>query len=110
MTHCEQALAFLSHFCAGDVDALAPLLAGDLRFTGPLFTFDSREAYLESLRASPPDRSGYRILNVTESEDSVAVFYEYEKPDQLLAVAQLFRFKEGQIAEISLVFDTKGFS
>lgn len=41
---------------------------------------------------------------------TVAVFYDYEKPSGALAVAQQFRFKDGQIAEIFLVFDASGFT
>ena len=106
----DRALDFLKHFCAGDVDALPALLADDLQVTGPLFQFNARAAYLKSLRDDRSEPCGYRILSVTDSEDSVAVFYDYEKPSGTLAVAQLFRFREGQIAEMFLVFDTKGFA
>ena len=85
----DRALDFLKHFCAGDVDALAALLADDLQFTGPLFQFNSRAAYLKSLRDDPSEPCGYRILSVTDSDDSVAVFYDYEKPSGTLAPSQL---------------------
>ena len=39
--------------------------------------------------ALPPPTSGYRILSVTDSDDSVAVFYDYEKPSGTLAPSQL---------------------
>ena len=104
------ALQFIQHFCAGNVDALAPLLADDLQFTRPLLQCSSRTAYLESLHTDPPEPSTYRILGVTDSDDTVAVFYDYEKPSGALAVAQQFRFKDGQIAEIFLVFDASGFT
>ena len=38
MSHRNLALQFIQHFCTGNVDALAPLLADDLRFTGPLLS------------------------------------------------------------------------
>jgi hypothetical protein len=44
-------------------------------------------------------------LSVTENGDTVAVFYEYDKRDVTLTIAQLFRFTDRQISEIRLVFD-----
>ncbi len=38
LTNREIALKFLGCFCAGDVNGLAPLLAEDLQFKGPLET------------------------------------------------------------------------
>lgn len=44
MTHRDIASDFLRRFCAGDIDALAPLLSSDLEFIGPLHQFDSSNA------------------------------------------------------------------
>ena len=81
MTHSEVALEFLRCFCAGDIGALTALLTEDLRFSGPLYRFDSRKAYLDCLAADPPRPCRYRVLNVTEDGDSVSIFYDYEKDD-----------------------------
>ena len=110
MANPDVALEFLKHFCASDVDALGPLLGDDLQFTGPLLKCRSRDAYLEALRSTPPEPASYRIVSMTDSEDSVAVFYDYEKPSGTLAVAQLLRIKDQRITEMFLVFDTKGFA
>ncbi|NIM63852.1 MAG: DUF4440 domain-containing protein [Acidobacteria bacterium] len=109
MTHRDLALAFLHRFAAGDVDGLEPLLAEDLRVKGPYLTVRSRAEYLAALRRDPPEPSGLRVLSVTENDDSVAVFYEYEKRDGALAVAQLFRFRGEQIRELRVVFDSGEF-
>jgi hypothetical protein len=107
MTLGDLALAFLHRFAAGDVDGLEPLLAEDLRVKGPYLTVRSRAEYLAALRRDPPEPSGLRVLSVTENDDSVAVFYEYEKRDGTLTVAQLFRFRDDVIYEIRLVFDAR---
>ena len=104
------AVEFLKCFCAGDIDGLVPLLADDLRFKGPLHQFSSSTTYLQSLRDNPPGHCGYRILNITESEDSVSIYYDYEKGDGALTVAQLFRFTNHKIRELLLVFDSRGFA
>ena len=109
MTHREVALEFLRRFCAGDVDGLTPLLAEDLRFAGPLYQFSSNDAYLETLRNDPPERCGYRVLSVTESDDSVSIYYDYEKRDGAITVSQLFKFRDDKIGELLLVFDVSRF-
>ena len=107
MIHVKTAMKFLECFCAGDVEGLAPLLAEGLRFRGPLHQFGSRDAYLDSLRNDPPEKCEYRVLSVTQDEDSVSVYYDYEKSEGFLTVAQLFRFKDQQISELLLVFDAR---
>lgn len=110
MTNRQVAIEFLRCFCAGDLDGLASLLADDLQFNGPFHQFRSRAAYLDSLKKDPPEQCGYRVLSVTEGDDSVSVYYSYEKSDRSLTIAQLFRFKDQKICEILLVFDGRGFA
>jgi ketosteroid isomerase-like protein len=107
MRHREQALEFVRRFAAGDVDGLEPLLAEDLQLAGPYLQINSRADYLTALRSEPPERCGVRVLSVTDDGDTVAVFYDYEKRDVTLTIAQLFRFSDGRISEIRLVFDTR---
>ena len=103
MTPRERALEFVRRFAAGEVDRLESLLAEDLLLTGPFLQVDSRAAYLEALRRDPPENCGLRVLSVTDESDTVAVFYEYQKRDTTVTVAQLFRFRGDQISEIVLV-------
>ena len=105
MSHREWAVEFVRRFAAGDIDGLEPLLAQDLQLAGPYLQVKSRAAYLEALRSEPPEPCGVRVLSVTDNGDTVAVFYEYEKRDRTLTIAQLFRFSGQRISEIRLVFD-----
>ena len=59
---------------------------------------------------TPIRRNRVRIGSWVSPTVTVAVFYDYEKPSGALADAQQFRFKDGQIAEIFLVFDASGFT
>ena len=99
------ALAFVERFCSGDVDGLEALLHPELEFTGPLFRFDSRRDYLDCLRADPPQPGGCRVLAVSADPEAAAVFYEYQRTNGALAVAQWFRIDGGRIRETRLVFD-----
>jgi len=110
MSQRDIALAFLKHFCAGEIEEMAPLLAADLRFEGPLYRFNSAREYLAALRNDPPEPCHYEILSITESADSVALFYDYQKPNGSLAIAQLFTMGDQRIQAIRLVFDTGRFA
>ena len=72
---------------------------------GPYLRVTSRAAYLDALRKDAPEPCRVRVLSVTETGDTVAVFYEYEKPGRTLTIAQLFRFSGQRISDIRLVFD-----
>jgi hypothetical protein len=105
MTNREIALEYLRCFCTGDIEGLEPLLAPDLIFNGTFHSFNSSEEYLASLRSVPPEKCQHNILSITENTDSVALFYEYQKPSGEMQMAQLFKISGQQINEILLVFD-----
>jgi hypothetical protein len=75
-------MEYLRCFRAGDIDGLEPLLAADLSFTGTFHTYHSASEYRNSLRSDPPEKCGYEVLSVTEDQDTVAVFYGYQKTNR----------------------------
>ncbi len=106
MKNRDVALTFVSRFCAADVDALSELLADDFRLKGPLGGFESKATYVSALQENPPVVGRHRILSVSEGVQSVSIFYEYERNETPVTIAQLFLFDSGRISEILLVFDT----
>lgn len=96
---------YLDHFCDGNIDGVESTLAVDFRLRGPLFKFDSREAYIQSLRDEPLEKATYRILQTSQGDGTVSVFYEYTKSSGSNVIAQFFRIKEDLIVETLLVFD-----
>ena len=66
--------------------------------------------HMDSLKNDPPEKCGYRVLSVTESENSVSIYYNYEKSGGAITIAQLFKFKNQKISEVLLVFDGRGFA
>lgn len=107
MSNRETALAFIEHFSRGDIGAMETLMSEDLRFEGPFLEVGSRAEYLEALRQDPSPGCDYRILSITDSEEDVSVFYDLIKESGTLTVAQLFRFEDGLISEILVVFDSR---
>ena len=109
MTNRDLTLRFIERFCAGDVEGLVSILAENLQFRGPFHQFESREGYLTCLRNDPPVPSQFQVVSITESEDQVAVFFEYQKSNESVLIAQLFKCFDNQITEILLIFDGRGF-
>ena len=99
----EVAIEFLRCFCGGDIEGLAPLLASDLKFKGPFHQFSSSESYLTCLRSDPPEKCSFRVISVTEGGDSVSVFYDYEKGDETITIAQLFRIDNQRIRGFTML-------
>ena len=96
---------YLDHFCGGNIDGVESTLDEGFRLRGPLFEFDSREAYIQSLRDGPLEKASYRILESSHGDGTVSVFYEYRKSSGSNVVAQFFRIRENMIVETLLVFD-----
>ncbi len=109
MTNRDVVEAYLRWFCGGDVDGMETLLATELSVCGTLHSYSAAAEYLDDLRRDPPEPSVCRILSVTESVDSVALFYEYQKTDRTVRIAQLFTLESQRAKRILLVFDGRGF-
>ena len=109
MEHRQTVTDFLTRFCAQDLIALGALLTPTFRMEGPFFRFHSREEYLGSLAADAKEPRDFRILRLFEDGDEVMVLYRFMKPGVDTVMAQLFRFREEQIAETMLVFDGRAF-
>lgn len=102
----EIALAFVHAFCAGDLEAIARLLAAGLEFDGPWLRTRSRAAYLRRLRRDPPlPGARYRLLSSVEHGDEACLVYRYEKSDGTLRIAQWVRCRDGEIVEMRLLFE-----
>jgi len=108
MSSRDVAIEYLNRFCGGDIDAIEATLDADFSLSGPLFQFESRAAYIACLREDPPELAEIEILDVSEGENTVSIYYLYKKPTGTITVAQLFKFRAGRIAETLLVFDSAG--
>jgi hypothetical protein len=97
-------------YSGNDIEALNPLLAPDLKFEGPFYTFNSSEEYLNSLRRDPPGNMSYQIIKSFERDSSLCLIYKFSKPGISTLMAQLFEIENEKIAKILLIFDTSAFS
>lgn len=93
---------FVEYFCKADLEGISTLLSSDFRLKGPLFEFDSKDAYIESLIGNLDEDENAKILSVLGEGSEAAVFYTYREN----LIGQLFWCREGKITETLLVFDT----
>ena len=91
----------------GDLDNLYQIFASDLVFEGPLYKFDNATAYINSLKASPPDGCNYEIIDEFITEQSVCLIYNFIKGNKRTPMAQTFLIDSNLIKEIRLIFDTQ---
>jgi len=91
------------------LESMASLLAEDLSFSGPWLECSTSRAYLDALRAAPPDNARYEILERYEADNSACLIYRFWKPGVETLMAQTFEVRANKIAKIRLIFDTKTF-
>ena len=96
-------------FTGTDLDDLYQLFTIDLSFKGPLYEFDTAEAYIKSLKSDPPTDFEFTMINSFETESSACLIYHFSKPGVSCPMAQLFEISSGKISKILLMFDTGAF-
>jgi len=107
----ELANKYLEIFYSGkNIQDVSHLFTDDLKFTGPFYSFDTSEAYINSLLSNPPENFKYSILHSYENATSTCIIYQFSKPGITLPMTQYFEIKSGKINKILLIFDTGKFT
>ena len=105
------ALKYMEIFYSGkDLERLKDILADDISFTGPLYTFNSVEDYINSLIKDPPLGMKYKIIKSFEDDNGACLIYNFHKENISTVMAQLFEVKNEKICKINLIFDSKAFT
>ncbi|MDH5546125.1 MAG: nuclear transport factor 2 family protein [Gammaproteobacteria bacterium] len=95
--------SFIESFCNADLAGLETLLSENFHLKGPLFEFDTRTAYLESLEGNLEADPEASILSIVAEDNEVTVFYTYKEN----LISQHFRCNQGKIVDTILVFNTQ---
>ncbi|MEQ9297137.1 MAG: hypothetical protein RIF33_01170 [Cyclobacteriaceae bacterium] len=93
-------------FSTGEFDKLRHILANNLKFKGPLYSFDTAKDYINSMKADPPKKFKYRILKSYEDSSSACLVYNFSKPGVSTIMTQTFDMEDNKINYIHLIFDT----
>lgn len=107
MTDCTTlAQHYVRAFCAGDIAHMATLLADDFAIQGPLYRFDSAQAFLDRLRELNAPRADHELLSLHGDANQASVFFRYRLGPMNLLMAMHFSAREGRLDNALLVFDT----
>ncbi len=74
-----------------------------------LYRFTSCDAYLTSLQETPSEACVYRILCIPENSKQISIYYEYDRPEETMIIAQFFSCVNNTITCIHPVFDSRNF-
>lgn len=96
-------------FSAEDYDQLKYILADDLQFRGPLYSFDTASDYIGAMQANPPTDFKYQILHSYEDDISACLVYRFSKPGVSTIMVQTFDIANNKIKGIRLIFDRHAF-
>ncbi len=95
---------------ARDFDTARALLADDLRFEGPIDTFDRADDYMNAIKGLMTMVRGMEHQATIAQGDDVAVFYRLDTPVALAPVAEWYRVRDGKIAQLRAYFDARPFA
>jgi ketosteroid isomerase-like protein len=96
----------------GDMAAARKFLADDMKFQGPLDTFDKPEPYLNALKQLAPMLERVEIKKVFGEGNEVARFCDlhFKPPLPTTFVGEWFVVKGDKIASIRIAFDARPFA
>jgi hypothetical protein len=96
-------------FSTGDFDQLRHILADNLQFRGPFYSFDTAGDYIKSMQADPPKNFKYQELKSYEDSSSACLVYKFSKPGVSTIMTQIFDIDNNKIKRTHLIFDTGAF-
>jgi SnoaL-like domain len=104
---------YFDAWTSGDFGTARSLVHDDLTFRGPFETFERADDFFESLR-----RVGGGLLKRADKKkvfvegSDVCVIYDFvtDTPVGTSPTVEWYRVRDGQIAEIQVVFDTRPFA
>lgn len=95
---------------ARDFETARSLLADDLRFEGPIDTFDRADDYINAIKGLFGMARGFEHQATIAQGDDVAVFYRLDTPVAVAPVAEWYRVQGGKIAQLRAYFDARPFA
>ena len=107
----EVAEAFLDAWTSRHFDRARELLHEDLSFEGPIDRFTDPDSYLRAVQGLSQIITGIDKRKVFADGDDVCVIYDmHTGPVPDARIAEWYTVRDGRIAAISAVFDTRPFA
>jgi hypothetical protein len=105
------ALSYIEGCARKDFDAVAPLLAPDVRFDGPGNTVTGVDSYLAVLKRIGPIWARSDVKKVFTDGPDICVIYDFvtDTPAGAVPTVEWLRVEEGRIKRVTLFFDRVSF-
>jgi ketosteroid isomerase-like protein len=102
---------FFEAWTGKDFQRARGLLHDDLRFEGPIDTFDDADSYVASLQQLSNIVTGADRQKVFVDGDDVCVIYDlHTAPVPSSRTCEWYHVRDGRIASVSVVFDARPFA
>jgi SnoaL-like domain len=88
-----------------DPERLRSILTSDLDFEGPSPAMSAERTGSPAASRFIETQHGIRFVQQVATHDAAAVLYDADLPGGTLRFAEFFRFDDGQIASIKLLYD-----
>jgi ketosteroid isomerase-like protein len=93
-----------------DFKAARALLADNLRFEGPIDTFDRADDYITAITGLYGMVRGVEHQATVAEGDQVVVFYRLDTPVAKAPVAEWYTVRGGKIVQLRAYFDARPFA
>ena len=105
------AVAYIEACGRGDFDAVAPLLAPDVRFRGPAAVIEGAGPYLAVLRRLGTIWAGSKVRKAFADGADACVIYDFvsDTPAGAVPAVEWVRVEDGRIRSIELFYDRVAF-
>jgi len=103
----EVALAYIEGCSRKDLDAVATLLAPEVRFVGPGNELTGAPAYLAVLRRLGPVWERSDLKHIFADGSDVCVIYDFvtKTPAGAVPIVEWLRIEGSKVAAVTLIFD-----
>lgn len=111
MTDSHVGLDFFDAWTTKDFERARTLLKDDVRFEGPIDTFDDADSYLNALRGFTQIMTGLEKLKVFVDGDDACIVYDVNTaPVPTARTAEWYHASNGKIDRVAVVFDARPFA
>jgi ketosteroid isomerase-like protein len=107
----QVAEGFFDAWTGKDFERAREFLADDLSFEGPIESFSDADSYIASLKQLSGIVTGAETQKVFVDGDDVCVIYDLKTaPIPSSRTCEWYRVRDGKIASVSVVFDSRPFA
>jgi ketosteroid isomerase-like protein len=102
---------YFDAWTSGDFATARELLHDDLKFSGPIDSFDNADAFVETLKGLSQILVDARRRGLVADDEHVCLIYDLETgPAGVSPVAEWYEVRDGKVASLEAFFDARPFA